>query len=348
VSLWFRYIDQDGGRNAEELAVQKWWSVLFGAVLLACFALGAVAPIMGWWLPSGVSSYSKAVDDLFYLILGLTTVFFVLTQVILVVAMYRFTDRPANVKPVYTHGSYKLELLWTIIPGVLLVFIAYIQINVWNEIKLRSRMDVRGVDQVVQVTARQWEWRMRYKTPDSFHFADMKVPTTTKDYEAFVVRDPYARVPLVEGDPRAWGEAAQMDDLRGVNELHTWLNADVKVYLKTTDVIHSFFLPHLRLKQDALPGKTIEVWFKVIDSNCHRHPETGEWVLDTVNGEDESAADGLRTKQFELTCAELCGGRHYAMRGQLFVHRNKTDYLAWYKQTLTRQSFPLPPQQTGH
>ncbi len=327
-------------------AVQKWWSLLFGSVLLACFALCAVAPLVGWWLPPGVSSYSAEVDNLFYLILGLTAVFFVLTEVILVVAMYRFTDRPAGVKADYTHGSHKLELLWTIVPTVLLVFIAFVQIGVWNEIKLRSRMDARGADQSVQVTARQWEWRMRYPTPDRFRFADMKVPTSRKEYEAFVARDPYADVPLVEGDPRAWAEAPQMDDLRGVNELHTWKNANVKVYLKSNDVIHSFFLPHLRLKQDALPGKTIEVWFKVIQSNCHRDPATGEWVLDVLEGEDVDAPDGVRTKQFELTCAELCGGRHYAMRGQLFVHVNKSDYLAWYKQALEKQTYPLKPQLT--
>ncbi len=62
---------------------------------------------------------------------------------------------------------------------------------------------------------------------------------------------------------RHWADHPQIDDVHLVNELHTWKGADVKIYLKTQDVIHSFFLPNLRLKQDALPGKTIPMWFRV-------------------------------------------------------------------------------------
>ena len=195
--------------------MQKWWSLFFATVLLACFCLSLASPALGWWLPAGVSSYSADVDRLFYEILILTTIFFVLTEVILVVAMFRYTDRSATTKALYVHGSNKLELLWTIIPAILLVYIAYAQISVWNEIKLRSRMDARGADQVMQVTGRQWEWRIRYPTPDKVHFTDLKVPTDPKEYAAFVAGDAYADLKLVEGDHTRLGRGKpQLDDLR--------------------------------------------------------------------------------------------------------------------------------------
>src|SRR5579859_2877000 len=70
----------------------------------------------------------------------------------------------------------------------------------------------------------------------------------------------------------AWAESREIDDIDLPNELHTWKGAKVKIYLKTEDVIHSFFLPQLRLKQDALPGKTIPIWFEVTEANVEYQP----------------------------------------------------------------------------
>ena len=102
------------------------------------------------------------------------------------------------------------------------------------------------------------------------------------------------------------------------DELHVWKGAKVKFYLKTSDVLHSFYLPNLRLKQDALPGKTIPVWFEATDSNTRKNEQARRWEQE-------------KDKVWEIACAELCGGRHYAMRGKLYVHPDKDDYLAWPK-----------------
>jgi cytochrome c oxidase subunit II len=302
--------------------VQKLWSLFFGAVLLACFLLTAISPFVGWWLPRNVSSFGGDVDDLWNLILVFTGFFFVLCSVILVYAMYRYAGREGG-KAVYTHGNHRLELLWTAVPAAILLFIAFVQIRTWERIKYQSRMpevsndprDPRRVHQVVQVTGRQWEWRIRY-------------PNAASRSQSLVPRN-----------PAFWAEFPEYDDVRDVNELHTWAGEDangnkvanVKIYLKTNDVIHSFFLPNLRLKQDALPGKTIPMWFRATDSNCRLDEKKGEWVLD--EGPD---------KMWEIACAELCGGRHYAMRGKLFVHKDEDDYRAWLKQQWEKQQATKP------
>jgi cytochrome c oxidase subunit 2 len=164
------------------------------------------------------------------------------------------------------------------------------------------------------VSARQFEWRMRYpdeKTRESI--------TTEKEGDSW-------------GDKKQtcdnWGRAAQVSDLRALNEVHTWQGANTRIYLKTRDVLHSFFLPSMRLKQDAVPGKEfIPVWFKPTDYNGEW--KDGGWVYTKDN-------DGKK-KIWELACAELCGWGHYKMNGFLYVHRDKASYGRWLADAIKKQ-----------
>jgi cytochrome c oxidase subunit 2 len=300
--------------------VAKWWSIFFGLVLTATFGIWVVAPFVGWWLPTNVASYGGQVDNLFYLILGFTGFFFILTEVLLVYAMWKFAHREGH-KADYTHGNHTLELLWTAVPAAILLFIAFAQISAWERIKYQSRMP--PPDQTVQVTARQWEWRMRYPMDaDRFTYSESDDETVAQ---------------IARRNARAWADNPEADDIHLANELHVWEGANVKIYLKTLDVLHSFYLPNLRLKQDALPGKTIPMWFKATDSNTRFDPQTGKC---------EEPKDIL--KRWEIACAELCGGRHYAMRGRLYVHPNAQDFQRWLSHTARLQRSRQPSSVTGH
>src|SRR5262249_28252933 len=153
--------------------VQKFWALVFGVVLLAALGLYVVAPFMGWWMPRNISPFGVGVDKLLYLILGFTGFFFVLCSIILVHNMWRFESQPGR-KAVYVHGNHKLEVIWTIVPAAILIFIAVAQISVWGEAKepqtreQETRAQKPGenkYDQVLEVSARQFEWRMRYPYP---------------------------------------------------------------------------------------------------------------------------------------------------------------------------------------
>jgi len=298
---------------------EKGWSLLFGVVLLATFLLWIVAALVpGWWLPPNVASYGGAVDGLFYLILGFTGFFLVLTHAIQVYVMYRFAHR-AERRSVYTHGNHRLELLWTAVPAAILLFIAFTQIQAWANIKYQSRMP--PPDLVVGVTARQWEWRMRYPVePEAFSY--------TEDSDSGIVAQ-------AERNARHWAEHPAADDLHLANEIHTWVNANVKIYLRTVDILHSFYLPNLRLKQDALPGRTIPMWFRAIQHNVEYDPDTDSWPW-------PRGLDARHERGWEIACAELCGARHYAMRGRLYVHRDKADYMRWFNSALSRQNARQP------
>src|SRR5262245_52639877 len=189
---------------------------------MATFLIWFAAPFFGWWMPESINpnGFGGGVDNLFYVILGLTTFFFVLTEVVLVYGMWKFAAGPG--KSVYTHGNHRLEVLWTAIPAAILLFIAFAQIGVWERIKYQSRMP--SPDLTVSVTARQWEWRMRYPLDTApFRFDDDSAQTKADAHRK----------------GRAWAENPYIDDVHGVNELHAYKGAYVKIWLRTLDVLHS-------------------------------------------------------------------------------------------------------------
>ncbi len=299
--------------------MQKYWSVLFAVVLLLCFGLTAAAPVMGWWLPLNVASFGDQVDLLFYVILIVTTFFFILTEALLVYAMWKFAAEPGR-KAAFVHGNHTLEMMWTAVPGILLIVLGVVQINAWADIKYTTRMPKpNGQTQQMEVTARQWEWRVRYPSP--------------------------ARMAEWEKDPKkaeTFDTVPHIDDIHAVNEVHVWSHQKsdtekqrVLIHLKTRDVIHSFFLPNLRLKQDALPGKSIPVWFMSEDYNTKKN-DKGQWQdgydpkSDTWNEYNEKKGTWTHPDRvWDLACAEFCGARHSMMKGKLFVHKDKTDFLEW-------------------
>jgi cytochrome c oxidase subunit 2 len=296
--------------------VGKFWAWFFGVVLMATFLIWFVSPFMGWWLPENIGD-SNDKDNLFFVILGFTAFFFVLTAVVQVYAMAKFTHREGE-KATYTHGNHRLEVLWTAVPAAILLFIAFVQIGPWAKDKFRSRM--LGPDVTIAVEARQWEWRMRYTAqPAAFKFEPGDAEKEAKERAA-----------------RGWADVPQIDDVHVVNEIHCWKGANVNIWLRTRDVLHSFTIPNLRIKQDTVPGRTIPMWFKATKANTHfvvTDPKTGEGYLDEPS--DKKMA-------WEIACQELCGGRHYAMRGRLYVHDTKESYEAWLKWASRQQGKYTP------
>ncbi len=214
-------------------------------------------------------------------------------------------------------------------PAGILLYIACAQVPAWAHMKSaeptswfvygKFKIDNKEPDMVAQVTARQWEWRMRYSAEE-------------------LKAKPEGPFRLRPASPRDWADHPQFDDVHGVNELHTWKGANIRVYLKTLDVIHSFFMPNLRLKQDTLPGRTIAIWFSTTEANCKFDDGSGQTVpLDAKKWSDSK-------NEWEIACAELCGSRHYAMRGRLYVHESKDDFLNWLADAKKHEAGTTPDE----
>lgn len=318
--------------------MHKFWSLLFGVVIFLCLAIFVVAAVVpGWWLPPNVSTFGGSVDSLFYLILWITAFFFVLTEAILIYNIYKFGAPDPNRKVPYIHGNHKLEVVWTIVPAGILLLIAILQIGTWAEIKYLKNFpkpDANTCQMVVM--ARQWEWRIRYPSPQEIRRWDKD----SKGAESWAKMADYP-----------YEDFPQYDDVHDVNAVHIWRvddkgqNGRALVHLKTRDVLHSFFLPTLRLKQDAVPGKSIPVWFAATDYNCAQPPTGGKWV-DGYNPKAGKFDDPGYI--WDLACAEYCGVRHSMMKGRLYVHKDKEDFLKWLEsaQAEQQQRTPSAPEKT--
>lgn len=174
------------------------------------------------------------------------------------------------------------------------VLLALVQIDAWSRVKYQATLP--PADLPIEIVAQQFEWRIRY--PSSRRFQS----------------DPQ----LVEDFAReSAADQGQADDLRTVNELHIWKGGNVRVHLKSADVLHSFFVPMLRIKQEAVPGKVADVWLAVDRSNI-------TW--------DAEAADWKQGDEWAFSCAEHSGQGPTKMRGRLFVHETKDAFLKWLEQ----------------
>ena len=261
--------------------MNRLWSILFLLVPVLGVASFGWAAATGIWLPKDVSDQGWRIDHLFYFILYLTGAVFIVTEGALFWFMWKY-DAKHNQDPVqYMHGSHYLEVVWTIIPAATLLFIAIYQMNAWADTKMRKP----GMNPTLEVQARQFEWRLRYPGPDK--------------------NGRFGNPDVLMGAP---------GDIWTVNDLHIPVNEDILVSLKTQDVLHSFFLPNMRVKQDAVPGMIIPVWFKA--------KETGV---------------------YDLPCAELCGWGHYKMKGRLTIE-SRAEYEAWLEKLYKEQTRTQDPK----
>lgn len=288
--------------------MHRFWGLLFAVVLAAVFVSTAMAPAMGWWPPKPASSYAPDIDNLFLAIMATVAIFYVLTEVILVWNILNSGKPSAEAK--FSHGNNMLEFVWTAIPAVILIALAVIQINVWAGIKYPTRLaeSIEKGEPYLQIAAdaRQWEYRFRYPSLARF--------TNWEKNPADAKADFSKRMP------------ERIDDVHVGNDVHTWKGQKTLLHLKTRDVGHSVFFPNLRLKQDALPGKTIPVWFEPTVSNTKKIGDG--WKI----GIPETGDQYDRSLDFDLLCTQYCGTRHSLMRGKLYVHPTKEDFLAWLKQ----------------
>jgi cytochrome c oxidase subunit 2 len=223
------------------------------------------------WLPENVSTYGPEIDRLFYFIYYLTGAVFLAVQLTLLAFLFMYRHRPDR-RATYTHGNTTLEIVWTIIPAIILVALALVSRSTWASIKERMPPS----DYVVAVTGKQFNWEIAYPGPD--------------------------------------GKLGTSDDVTMDNDLHVPVNKTIRIVLKARDVIHSYFVPALRLKQDAVPGHEIPVWFKAVKAG-----------------------------RYEVPCAELCGYGHSGMKGWLYVHTPE-EYDAWAKEKGVGTATPAPGQ----
>src|SRR5437870_13022877 len=114
-----------------------------------------------WWLPQHVSTYGRDIDWLFHLIYAITGVTAILVFGAMLIFLMMYKDRPGR-RARYTHGNTTLEIVWTVVPALILVILTFLSVLAWSKIK----MTMPATDVVIEVTAKQFNWQVRYPGPD--------------------------------------------------------------------------------------------------------------------------------------------------------------------------------------
>lgn len=229
-------------------------------------------------LPEAYSVQAVEVDSVMSWVHILVAILFVGWAMFFITALIRFrrTRNPqANYAGVKSHFSSYAEVGVAAAEIVLLVAFSF---PVWASRveKIPSPQEA----ELVRIVAQQFKWNIHYPGPDGVF------GTTFPD----LIDDQALNfIGLDRTDP-----AARDDIVPTQGHLHLPVDKPALLYLSTRDVIHSFFIPVMRVKQDAIPGARVPVWFTP--------SQPGSW---------------------EIACAQLCGNSHYEMKGYIHIHTRK-------------------------
>src|SRR3989442_3640195 len=240
-----------------------------------------------FWFPVLASEHGDRIDSLFGTVLVVTGIAFVLVQGALGFFVARYGSN-GNERAAYWHDNPRVEAILLITTAVILTVLVFMGQRVWASIYFADQPQNATI---IEITGEQFFWNFHYPGADAqFGRTDPKLITSTNN------------IGIDRSDPVA------KDDVVSVGVMHVPVGKPVRVRLRSKDVIHSFFLPNFRLKQDAVPGMGIEVWFTP-----------------------------TRPGQYEIACAELCGLAHYRMKAALTVDESEQQFNEWFQKAFAEQ-----------
>ncbi len=249
----------------------------------------------GWGLPIDISTHGARIDLLIYVVHGLMAILFLGWIVFIVIALVKFRQRPGHAAEYKPHHHFVAPTYVEVavaVTEVILLFVFAFPIFY----QVRNQLPPRESAVQMRVVAEQFAWNIHYPGKDGlFGKTDAKLISSTSP------------LGLDPNDP------AGLDDITTINQLRIPVDTPVIVDLSAKDVIHSFGIPVMRVKQDAVPGQSIPVWFQA-----------------------------KKTGNFEIACAQLCGLGHYRMRG-FFIVEDKAKFSAWMEEQHANKMGSLKP-----
>lgn len=238
-------------------------------------------------LPIVASAHGHEVDMMIYLVHILMLILFVGWGIYFVVVLLRFNHKKnavANYKGVQNHFSSAVEIWVIIVEAILLVGFS---IPFWAK-QVNAFPDRKDIVEV-RIVAEQFAWNIHYPGKDGiFGKTDLKFFDKQSNPLGLDPRDPNGK-----------------DDIHTINQLHLPIGRPAVIYLSSRDVMHSFSLNIMRVKQDVIPGMSIPTWFTP-----------------------------TKTGKSEIACAQLCGLGHYRMKGFLTIHTQE-EFDKWLDEQAT-------------
>lgn len=262
--------------------------MVFSVTSIVGFLWYSIVHFDGYTLPVA-SDHGKITDGLFWITMWITVFAFVIISI----AMFWFTYKyryDANRRAEFMPDNHKLEIIWTIIPAIVLALLIFRGLRVWNDITGPATADA----EIIELVAKQFDWTARYpgvkdKTLGSVNY---KMIDASNEF-GLDLRDKNS-----------------FDDFKS-QVLHLPVGKEVLLKIRAKDVLHSVYLPHFRVKMDAVPGMITQFKFTP--------------TLTTQQMRDKL---GNPKFNYEMACAEICGRGHFSMKFPVIVDEIE-DYEKW-------------------
>lgn len=278
------------GVDLNKLNSRLWLGfMVFGLIAAAWSSIAFKDTYIHW---ESASVHGEEIDRMFWITMIVALIVFVFTNILLMYFAYKYRHDD-NRKAKYYPENGKLELLWTVVPAIVLTILVVFGIRTWTNVMVN---DPPADAYEVELNAQQFAWNLRYPGVDG-EFGDINLH-------------------LISGNNLLgvnYAQPVSHDDFMA-NELYLPKGKPVILRIRSRDVLHSVHMPHFRVKMDAVPGMPTRFTFTPKYT-------TQEWRDRTGNQEFE----------FELACAEVCGRSHFSMKRIIKVVEEE-DYIKWVKE----------------
>ena len=261
--------------------------LLFMIISLVYFLWYSIKNFDSYQIPVA-SEHGVLTDNLFWVTMAVTLVVFFITQILLFYFSYKYRYREGKAAFFYPDNN-KLEMIWTIVPAVVLSILVFTGLKVWNKVMSDPPEDA----EVLELMGYQFAWKCRYPGKDGV-----------------LGRYDYKLIDAVNQFGMDFRDQASFDDFTP-REIHVPKGKPVLLKIRARDVLHSVYAPHFRLKMDAVPGMPTSFWFVPTKSTTDMRVETGNPEFN-----------------YEIACAEVCGMGHFSMR-MIVVVDEPEEYEKW-------------------
>ncbi|MFC5410591.1 cytochrome c oxidase subunit II [Larkinella bovis] len=286
----------NGGDTTEEIERIGTGNRVNAVLFPIFFVVGAIAVAWSfihasnYFLPEASSPHGRHTDGLFWLVMAIITVAFVVTNALLFFFAYKYQYRK-NHKATYYPENHKLELIWTVIPAVVMAVLVFTGWRAWRDITKDAPEDALAIE----IVGKQFNWEMRYPGVDNNKLGNYNYKLIDANNSLGIDLE----------------DEASFDDFTVSSEMHIPVNRPVLLKIRAKDVLHSVFIPHMRVKMDAVPGMPTRFWFIADKTTAEMRNETGN-----------------QNFKYEIACAEVCGKGHFSMRTTLVVD-DEDSYKEW-------------------
>lgn len=271
-------------------SLNAWMFIVFMIVSLGGFFWYSFAFFDDYTLPLA-SEHGVKIDSVFWITMAVTVIAFVVISIVMFIFLYKYQYK-VGYKAKYYPDNHYLELTWTIIPAIVLAILIFTGLRAWNEITSPASKEA----EVIEVIGQQFAWTARYPG----------VKDNALGKYNFKLIDAVNEFGLDLSDKNTF------DDFKSL-ELHIPKGREILLKIRAKDVLHSVFLPHFRVKMDAVPGMPTQ--FKFVAT------KTTEEIRNEI---------GNQNFNYEMACTEICGRGHFSMKMLVIVHEEE-EYEAWKK-----------------